>query len=100
MIPVEYDLILAAVLFCVGLYGVLVRKNAIIVLMSIEILLNAAIFNFVAFASYANDPSGQVYALLSIAIAASESAMGLAIFLTLYRTHGTVELDRIRFLRW
>ena len=100
MIPVEYDLILAAVLFCIGLYGVMVRKNAIIVLMSIEILLNAAIFNFVAFSSYANDPSGQVYALLSIAIAAAESAMGLAIFLTLYRTHGTVELDRIRFLRW
>jgi len=100
VIPVEYDLILSAMLFSIGLYAVMVRKNGIIVLMGLEIMLNAAIFNFVAFSSYFDDPSGQVFALLVIAIAASESALGLAIFLTLYRTHGTAEIDRIRFLRW
>lgn len=103
MIPVEYDLILSAALFAVGLYGIMVRKNAIIVLMSIEIILNAAILNFVAFSSYAQpngDAAGQVFALLAIAIAAGEAAVGLAIFLNLYKTHGTTELDKIRLLRW
>ena len=103
MIPVEYELILSATLFCIGLYGVMIRKNAIIVLMSIEILLNAAILNFVAFSSYtppAGDAAGQVFALLAIAIAAGEAAIGLAIFLALYETHGTTELDKIRLLRW
>ncbi len=103
MIPVEYELVLSASLFCIGLYGIMVRKNAIIVLMSIEIILNAAILNFVAFSAYAQprgDPAGQVFALLAIAIAAGEAAVGLAIFLSLYQTHGTVELDKIRLLRW
>ena len=103
MIPVEYELVLSAALFCIGLYGIMVRKNAIIVLMSIEIILNAAILNFVAFSSYtppAGDASGQVFALLAIAIAAGEAAVGLAIFLALYETHGTTELDKIRLLRW
>ena len=103
MIPGEYELILSLALFCIGLYGVMIRKNAIIVLMSIEILLNAAILNFVAFSAYtppAGDASGQVFALLAIAIAAAEAAVGLAIFLALYETHGTTELDKIRLLRW
>lgn len=100
MIPVEYDLILSTALFCIGLYGIIVRKNAIIVLMSIEIILNAAILNFVAFSAYIGDASGQVFALLAIAIAAGEAAVGLAIFLVLFESHGTVELDKIRLLRW
>lgn len=100
MIPVEYDLILSTALFCIGLYGIIVRKNAIIVLMSIEIILNAAILNFVAFSSYIGDASGQVFALLAIAIAAGEAVVGLAIFLVLYESHGTIELDKIRLLRW
>ncbi len=100
MIPAEYELVLSTALFCVGLYGIMVRKNAIVVLMSIEIILNAAILNFVAFSAYAGDPSGQVFALLALAIAAAEAAVGLAIFLALYQSHGTVELDKIRLLRW
>jgi len=103
VIPVEYELILSTALFCIGLYGVMIRKNAIIVLMSIEILLNAAILNFVAFSSYAQpagDPAGQVFALLAIGISAAEAAVGLAIFLALYETHGTTELDKIPLLRW
>jgi NADH:ubiquinone oxidoreductase subunit K len=100
VIPPQYELTLSALLFCIGLYGILTRRNAIIVLMSVEIILNAAILNLVAFASYANDPSGQVFALLAIAIAAGEAAIGLAIFLNVYVTHGTIELDKIKILRW
>lgn len=100
MIPVEYDLILSSLLLVIGLYGILIRKNAIIVLMSVEIILNAAVLNFVAFSSYNNDPAGQVFAIMAIALAAAEAAVGLAIFLILYESHGTVELDKIRLLRW
>ncbi len=100
MIPLEYELLLSALLFCIGLYGVLARRNAIIVLMSIEIMLNASILNFVAFSSYSGDASGQVFALLGIAVAAADAAVGLAIFLSIYQTHGTVELDKIRILKW
>ncbi len=100
MIPLEWELILSALLFSIGLYGVLARKNAIMVLMSLEIVINAALLNFVAFSSYSNDASGQVFALLGIAVAAADAAIGLAIFLSIYQTHGTVDMDRVRFLRW
>lgn len=100
MIPLEWELILSALLFCIGLYGVLARRNAVMVLMSLEVILNASILNFVAFSSYANDANGQVFALLGIAVAAADAAVGLAIFLSIYQTHGTVDLDRVRFLRW
>ncbi len=100
MIPLEWELILSALLFSIGLYGVLARKNAIMVLMSLEVVINAALLNFVAFASYWDDASGQVFALLGIAVAAADAAVGLAIFLSIYQTHGTVDMDRLRFLRW
>jgi NADH:ubiquinone oxidoreductase subunit K len=100
MIPLQYELLLSAMLFCIGFYGVLARRNAIIVLMSIEIILNASILNFVAFSSYNHDASGQVFALLGIAVAAAEAAVGLAVFLSIYQTHGSIELDKIRFLKW
>jgi NADH-quinone oxidoreductase subunit K len=100
MIPLEWELVLSALLFSIGLYGVLARKNAIMVLMSLEIVINAALLNFVAFSSYSNDASGQVFALLGIAVAAADAAIGLAIFLSIYQTHGTVDMDRVRFLRW
>ncbi len=100
MIPLEWELVLSALLFSIGLYGVLARTNAIMVLMSLEIVINAALLNFVAFSSYSNDASGQVFALLGIAVAAADAAVGLAIFLSIYQTHGTVDMDRVRFLRW
>jgi len=100
MIPLEYFLILSAVLFLIGAYGVLTKRNAIMVLMSIEIMLNAANINFVAFSSYFNDVKGQIFALFSIAIAAAEVAVGLAILLNLNRVRGTVELNELNLLRW
>jgi len=100
VIPPAYELALSALLFVIGLWGIVRRRNAIVVLMSIEIVINAAIMNFVAFSAYTNDPNGQLFALLGIAVAAAESAIGLAVFLTLFKARGTVELDRIRLLRW
>ena len=92
MIPEEYFLVLAAILFVIGAYGVLTRSNAIVVLMSIELMLNAANINFVTFAVYNDDIAGQVFALFSIAIAAAEVGVGLAILLNLQKLKDTVEL--------
>jgi NADH:ubiquinone oxidoreductase subunit K len=100
MIPMEYFLALSAILFVIGAYGVLTKRNAIIVLMSIEIMLNAANINFVTFSSYFDDVAGQVFALFSIAVAAAEVAVGLAILLNLNRVRGTINLDEIYLLRW
>ncbi len=107
MIDIQYWLVLSALMFCIGAYGVLTRKNAIVVLMSIEIMLNAANINFVAFSRYSpilhgtsGDPSGQAVALISIAIAAAEVAVGLAIILSVYRRYRTIDVDKINILRW
>jgi NADH:ubiquinone oxidoreductase subunit K len=100
MIPIEYFLGLSAILFIIGAFGVLTRKNAIVILMSIEIMLNAANINFVAFSVYNNDVTGQVFALFSIAIAAAEVAVGLAILLNLQKQTKTIDVDEIDNLRW
>jgi NADH-quinone oxidoreductase subunit K len=108
MIPIEYWLILSSLLLVVGIYGVMTRKNAIVVLMSIEIMLNAANINLVAFSSYysslhpalGTDATGQAFALFSIAIAAAEVAVGLAILLSVYRRYQTIDVDKINILRW
>ena len=84
----------------IGLYGVLTRTNPIVVLMSIELILNSANVNFVAFAAYNGDINGQVFALFSIAIAAAEVAVGLAILLALFERRKTIDLDEIDLLKW
>lgn len=99
-VPLEAYLMFSGLLFIIGLYGVLTRTNAIMILMSVEIMLNAANVNFIAFASFYGDVNGQAFALFSIAIAAAEVAIGLAILLALFRKRGTIELDRIKLLRW
>ncbi len=109
MIPIEYWLVFSSLLFCIGAYGVLTKRNAIVVLMCIEIMLNSANINLVMFSSYHSvlhidamdtDPSGQAFALFSIAIAAAEVAVGLAILLSVYRQYKTIEVDKINILRW
>ncbi len=100
MIPIEYFLGLSAILFVIGAYGVLTKRNAIVVLMCIELMLNAANINFVTFASFNGDASGYVFALFSIAVAAAEVAVGLAIVMNLYKTRDTVDLEEINLLRW
>jgi NADH:ubiquinone oxidoreductase subunit K len=92
-------LLLGAVLFCAGVYGVLVRRNAVLVLMSIELILNAVNINLVAFGAYRHDVAGSVFALFVIAIAAAEVGVGLAIVLLIYRNRRSVDLDDIAELK-
>lgn len=91
-------LVLAAILFGIGLVGILTRRNLITVLMSIELLLNSVNLNLVAFAHERGDLTGQVFAVFTIAVAAGEAAVGLGILLALFRMHQTTELDRAREL--
>ncbi|MFI1222905.1 MULTISPECIES: NADH-quinone oxidoreductase subunit NuoK [unclassified Streptomyces] len=93
-----YPAVLAALLFCIGLYGVLARRNAILVLMSVELMLNAVNLNLVAFDVWLRDTlhSGQALTLFTIAIAAAEIGIGLAIVLAVYRNRGTSAIDRLR----
>ena len=86
-------LILSAFLFCTGIYGVLSRKNAVLVLMSIELMLNAVNINLVAYSAFHHVVAGQVFALFLITIAAAEVGIGLAIVLLIYRNAHTVDLD-------
>ena len=99
MIPAEYLDGLGAILFCIGLVGVFTRANAIIVLMCVEIMLNAVNLNFVAGALHHGDVTGWVFTAIAIAIAAAEVAVGLAIFLALYGEHESISLDDITTLK-
>jgi NADH:ubiquinone oxidoreductase subunit K len=87
-------LLLSAFLFCTGLYGVLARKNSVLVLMSVELMLNAVNLNLVAFSAFRANVAGQVFALFIITIAAAEVGVGLAIVLLIYRNSRSVDLDR------
>ncbi|MGQ0434298.1 MAG: NADH-quinone oxidoreductase subunit NuoK [Microthrixaceae bacterium] len=92
-------LMLGAVLFCIGVYGVLARRNAVLVLMSIELILNAVNINLVAFGAMWGSASGAVFALFVIAIAAAEVGVGLAIVLLIYRNRKSVDLDDMAEMR-
>ncbi len=99
MIPVNYYLALAAVLFTIGLAGVLVKRNALVVFMCIELMLNAANLTFLAFARQSANLSGHAIAFFVIAVAAAEAAVGLAIVIAIFRTRGTVNVDEVNTLR-
>ena len=92
-------LLLAAVLFSLGVYGVIARKNGVAVLMSIELILNAVNINLVAFAAMNNAIAGQVFALFVIAIAAAEVGVGLAIVLVIYRNRRSIDLDDVDLMK-
>ncbi len=92
-------LILAACLFAVGLFGVLTRRNAIGILLGIELMLNAVNVNLVAFARYAADPTGLIFTLFTISITVAEVALGLAIVILIFRVRRTVEADNLDLLK-
>jgi NADH-quinone oxidoreductase subunit K len=98
---IAYPAVLAALLFSTGLYGVLARRNAILMLMSVELMLNAVNLNLVAFDAWLREElhTGQALALFTIAVAAAEIGIGLAIVLLVYRTRGSSDIDRLRDLR-
>lgn len=99
-IRLPFLLIFAAVLFSAGVYGVLARRNAVLVLMSIELMLNAVNVNLVAFSSSLHDITGQVFALFVITVAAAEIGIGLAIVILIYRNRETINVDEINLLKW
>ena len=92
-------LLLAAVLFCIGVFGVIARRNAVMVLMSIELILNSVNINLVAFGAYHGDISGQVFALFIIAVAAAEVGVGLAMVLMIYRNRRSIALDELSAMK-
>jgi len=102
MVPLENYLVLSAVMFALGVYGVLARRNAVLVLMSVELMLNAVSLNFVAFAAYL-DPdrvTGAIFAVFVITVAAAEVGLALAIVIRLFRDRGTSNVDEAATLRW
>jgi NADH-quinone oxidoreductase subunit K len=96
---IHWYLWLAALLFTIGLAGVLLKRNALIVMMSVELMLNAANLTFLAFARQSGDVAGHAIAFFVIAVAAAEAAVGLAIVIAIYRTRGGINLDDVRTLR-
>ena len=102
MVPLSWYLIFAAALFCIGLFGVLARKNAIAILMGLELMLNAVNINLVAFWRYRNPDgiAGQAFAVMVFAVAAAEVAVGLALIISIYRRRNTIAADEIDMLKW
>ncbi|RRJ33433.1 MULTISPECIES: NADH-quinone oxidoreductase subunit NuoK [Halocatena] len=100
MIPSQYYLVLSAAVFCIGLFGILTRRNALIFLMSVELMLNAANINFVAFSIQNGNLTGQVFSLFTIALAAAEVAVGIGIILVLYRNFNDVDVTTATTMRW
>ena len=92
--------IVSALLFVIGLVGVLTKRNIIMVLLCLELMLNAVNLNLVAFSNYLNNIQGQVFAIFNIAVAAAEAVVGLALVLTLYRNQGKIYIDEINLLKW
>jgi len=102
MIPLHWYLLVAAALFSMGLYGVLARRNAVAILMSIELMLNAVNINLVAFWRYRAPEAvtGQIFAIVVFAVAAAEAAVGLALIISIYRNRETVIAEDINLLKW
>ncbi len=102
MIPISWYLILAAALFSIGLFGVLARKNAVAILLGVELMLNAVNINLVTFWRY-NAPeavTGQVFAIIVFAVAAAEVAVGLALIISIYRNRDTIVADDLDLMKW
>jgi NADH-quinone oxidoreductase subunit K len=100
MVPVSYYVVLSAIVFTTGLVGVLIRRNIIIILLSIELMLNATNINFVAFSYYLGNVAGQVFVFFALTVAAAEVAVGLAIIIALYRSKASINVDEFQLLKW
>ena len=100
IIPINFYLLLSVVLFAIGILGVLMRRNAIIILMSIELMLNAVNLLLVAFSSYHSDPNAQVFVFFTMLVAAAEVAVGLAILVMIYRNTRSTDIDVLNKLKW
>ena len=99
MVPASHILVFSLALFCIGMLGVLTRRTAIIVLMGIELMLNSANINFIAFSRQLGDLAGQVFSIFTIVVAAGEVAVGLAIIIALYRNKDSINIDEINIMK-
>jgi len=99
-IPISYYLILSAIVFLTGLVGVLIRRNIIAILLSVELMLNATNINFVAFSQYLQDLGGQIFVFFALTVAAAEVAVGLAIIIALHRSRSTINVEEFNLLKW
>ena len=98
--PVSYFLVLGTLLFSIGVYGVLARQHAVLVLLSIELMLNAVNINLIALAAYFETLSGQVFALFVITVAAAEVGVGLAIVILIFRNRRSVDIEEMSLMKW
>ena len=100
MIPLSYYVTLSAIVFITGVVGVLIRRNIIIILLSVELMLNATNINFVAYSYYFQNVTGQVFVFFALTVAAAEVAVGLAIIIALYRSKSSINVDEFQLLKW
>jgi len=100
MIELNHYLLLSAILFSIGVAGVLIRRNAIIIFMCIELMLNAINLSLVGFSSFLGNVNGQIFVFIVMTVAAAEAAIGLAIIIALFRNKDTVNIDEINILKW
>ena len=98
-VPLNHYLILSAILFSIGVIGVVTRRNVIVIYMSIEVMLNAVNLTFVAFSNYLNDMGGHVFTFMVMAVAAAEAAVGLAIIIAIFRNRRSVDVDEVNLLK-
>ena len=99
LVPLNYYILLSTLLFCIGVLGVLFRRNAIIIFMCIELMLNAVNLLLAAFSTYRSDPAGQVFVFFIMAVAAAEVAVGLAILMMIYRNTGSIDINLMNRLK-
>ena len=100
MVPLTHYLIFSATLFSIGVLGVLIRRNAIVVFMCVEIMLNAVNISLIAFDRYLNQHDGQIFSFMVMCVAAAEVSVGLAIVIALFRNKATINLDEINLMKW
>jgi NADH-quinone oxidoreductase subunit K len=99
-IPIHYYLVFCSILFSIGVIGVLIKRNALVILMSIELMINSINLLLAAFSAYTNDPSGQIFVFFIMVVAAAEVAIGLAIVVLIYRTTHSIDIDVLNKLKW
>ena len=99
-IPISYYMILCSMLFCIGVTGVLIKRNALVILMSIELMINSINLLLAAFSAYSNDPAGQIFVFFIMVVAAAEVAIGLSIIVLIYKTTHSIDIDVLNKLKW
>ena len=100
MVPIAHYLVLSVILFCIGVFGVFIRRNAIVVFMCIELMLNSANLALIAFSRHLNSMDGQIFVFFVMTVAAAEAAVGLGIIIALYRNKETINVDDINLMKW